>query len=293
MATRSMSISPSVDSAERTPSPNGPRDQHDLGAVQLTLNDLAQLLGIAADDPDAGHLGACVTPGRGQRERIDVVHLAIAWCTGDVDELTADAHHRQSRPRMHEHPLTTDGRKQADLRCTDDHARAHRHIAGLHIVTGAPHVGARGHTAQHPNLRVAAVGPPQGQHRVGECRHRRPGLDASGLPRLQPARRPRASLDVPDNRQPYFDAVAVPVVGITALTNLGDVDAAHRVTVDRGLVERGQRPLGHHLFGAHQALGFGNRDADRSGRDRRRHHARLLLLHRTHSMPFCSSTDER
>ena len=45
------------------------------------------------------------------------------------------------------------------------------------------------------------------------------------------------------------------------------VDAAHRVTVDRGLIESRQQPLGDDLFGTHQALG--SAIAARAGRSRR------------------------
>ena len=90
-------------------------DHHDLGAVDLTLDDLAELLGVVADDADAVHLGAGVPAGRRQRVGVDVVDLPVARGARDVDQLAADGHHRQPRTRVHQHPFAADRRQQPDL----------------------------------------------------------------------------------------------------------------------------------------------------------------------------------
>ena len=117
---RVTSISPSSASTDRTLSaaapPTAPGDHHHLGAVDLALDDFPQFLGLGVDDADAVHLGAGVAARRGQRVRVDVVDLAVAGRSGDVDELTADAHHRQPRPRVHQHAFATDRGQQAHLR---------------------------------------------------------------------------------------------------------------------------------------------------------------------------------
>ena len=174
---------------------DGSGDHHHLGAIHLTLDDVAQLLRIGVDDADAVHLGARIPARRGKRIRVDVVDLAVAGGARYVDQLAADAHHRQPRPRMDQHAFAADGGQQTDLRGADDRARPHRDVAGLDIVTGATDVGAGAHRPQHPHPRLPAVGPPQRQHRIGQRRHRRAGLHTGGLSRLQPARRPRARLD--------------------------------------------------------------------------------------------------
>ena len=125
------------------------RDHDHLCAVDLALNDVAQLLGIGVDDADAVHLGAGVAARRGQRVGVDVVDLPVAGRAGDVDEFAADAHHRQPRPRVHQHALATDRRQQPHLGGADDRARPHRDVAGLDVVAGATDVCAGAHAAQH------------------------------------------------------------------------------------------------------------------------------------------------
>ena len=167
----------------------------------------------------------------------------------------------------------------------DDRAGPHRDIARLHIVAGAAHVGARAHTPQHLDPRLSPVGPPQRQHRVGQRRHGCTGLDPDGLLGLQAGRRARAGLDGTDHRQTEL-TVGI-VVGIVRTGGTDHVDAAHRVPVDRSLVEARKGPFGHDLLGAHQALRLGDRNAYRSRGHGCRLHAGLLLFHRTHNAPFC------
>ena len=89
------------------------RDHHYLGATELALDHVAQFLGIGVDDADAVHLGAGVAARRRKRIRVDVIDLAVAGRSRDVDELTADTHHRQPRPRVHKDTFTPDRRQQA------------------------------------------------------------------------------------------------------------------------------------------------------------------------------------
>jgi hypothetical protein len=81
--------------------------------------------------------------------------------------------------------------------------------------------------------------------------------------------------------------LAVLIDGRPGLTDGEHVDTADCVAVDRGLVEAGQRTLGHDFFGAHQPLRLGDRNANRPRRHGSGRHPGLLLLHRTHSAPFC------
>ena len=134
-------------------------------------------------------------------------------------------------------------------------------------------------SAQDPHARFAAVGPTQRQHRVGERGHRRTGLHPRGLPRLQTSGSAFARGDGRDHGQRD--------VGVAAGIRAHHVDAAHGVAIDGSLIESGQRALGDHLFGAHQALSFGNRHPHRPRRHRSCRNPGLLLLNRTHSSPFC------
>src|SRR6476660_8156558 len=102
IAMRVTSISPSWASTDRT------RDDDHLCAVDLALNDFPQFVRLGVDDADAVHLGAGIAARRSQGVRIHVVDLPVAGRSGNVHELAADAHHRQSRPRVHQHTLTTD-----------------------------------------------------------------------------------------------------------------------------------------------------------------------------------------
>ena len=117
---RVTSISPSSASTDADAFGGGAadraRDHHHLGAIDLALDDFPQFLGVGVDDADAVHLGAGVAARRGQRVGVDVVDLAVAGRARDVDELTADAHHRQPRPRVHQHAFATDRGQQPDLR---------------------------------------------------------------------------------------------------------------------------------------------------------------------------------
>ncbi len=193
-------------------------------------------------------------------------------------------------------PVTSHRGQQPDLGGADDRPGPHGDVAGLHVVAGAPHVGARPHAAQHPHPRLAAVGPAQRQHRVGQCRQRRPGLHPRGLARLQSAGRPCAGRDGAHHRQchaapgrrllrPLVLVVGL-LVGWLDLAHAEHVDAADRVAVDGGLIESGQRAFGHHFFGAQQPLRLGDGDPHRPRRHRGGRHPGLLLFHRTHSAPF-------
>ena len=90
-------------------------DDDYLGPVELPLNGFPQLLGIVVDDPHPVHLGAGIAARRGQRVGVDVVDLTVARGTRDVDEFAADTHHRQPRPRVHQHPFASDRGQQPDL----------------------------------------------------------------------------------------------------------------------------------------------------------------------------------
>ena len=250
-------------------------DHHDLAAVEIALDDLAQLLGVGADNADPGHLGPGVAGGRGQRVGVDVENLGVARRPGDVDQLAPDAHHRHPGPRMHQHALAADRGQQSDLCGADDRPGAHGDVAGLHVITGPSHIGPGPHPAQNPHPGLAPVGPPQGQHGVGQRGHRCAGLDTSGLLGLQPARRAGARLDDACHRQ---HDLGFPCGA--------DVDAAHRVAVDGRLVEAWHRMLGDHLFGAHEALRLRDGYPDRPWGHGGSRHPGLLLLNRTHSAPF-------
>ncbi|BCP35604.1 hypothetical protein MINTMi198_09740 [Mycobacterium intracellulare M.i.198] len=70
---------------------DGPGDDDDLGAIDLALDDVAKLLGAAADDPDAVDLGTGVA-GRGRQcIRVDVVDLAVPRGAGNVDQFPPSA----------------------------------------------------------------------------------------------------------------------------------------------------------------------------------------------------------
>ena len=82
MATRVTSISPS--SASTASHRLGRRaadragDHHDLGAIDLALNDFAEFSCVAADDADPVHLRAGVAGSGRQRVGVDVVNLSVA-----------------------------------------------------------------------------------------------------------------------------------------------------------------------------------------------------------------------
>ena len=186
---------------------------------------------------------------------------------------------------MHQHTLASNGGEQAHLGRADDGACPHRDVAGLHIVAGAANIGSGPDAAQHRHPRLAAVGPPQRQHRVGERRHRRTGLHARGLAGLQPARRAGTGLDRAHDGQ---TDLAVPLVLAVLITTADTehVHTAHGVSVNRGLIETRQRTFGDDLLGAHQTLRFGDGYSDRSGCYRSGRYPGLLLLHRTHHTPI-------
>ena len=167
---------------------DGPCDHHDLTAVDVAFDGGTQFLRVCIDDADPGDLGPRV-PCRGRQcVRVDVVDLPVARCAGDVDQFPADGHHRHPRSWVHQHPLAPDRSQQSDLSRSDDRPGPHRDVAGLDVVADPADVRARTDPAQHPHPRLPAVGPPQRQYRIGQSRHRRPGLDASGLPGLQTGR---------------------------------------------------------------------------------------------------------
>jgi len=159
-------MSPSSDNTDRTASAAG--DHHHLSAIDLALDDFAELLGVVADDADAVHFRAGIPSGRRQCVRVDVVDLPVARGARDVDQLATDGHDRQPRTRVHQHPFPPDRSQQPHLGSPDDRSGAHGHITGLDIVPGTPHVSTRGGPAQDPHLRRPAVGPPQWQDRVGQ-----------------------------------------------------------------------------------------------------------------------------
>ena len=176
---------------------------------------------------------------------------------------------------------------------------AHGDVAGLDVVAGAPHVGTRGRAAQDPHPLRPAVGPAQRQHRVGQRRQRGAGLHPGRLAGLQPAGCARTGFDGSRHRQ---DQPAAPPSSLSSSENgrrrhaaFSDahpdhVDAAHRVAVDGGLVEAGQRPLGHHFLGTHQSLRLGNGNTYGPRGDRGGRYPGLLLLHRTHERAFLPSS---
>ncbi len=190
---------------------------------------------------------------------------------------------------MHQDAVASDRGEQAHLRRADDRSGPYRDVAGLHVVAGAAHVGPGAHASQHRHPRLAAVGPPQWQHRVGQRRHRGAGLNARGLLRLQPARGPRAGFDRSHHRQAEVTLRAFFAIPVTVVADTEDIHTADGVSVDGGLVETGQRALGDDFLGAHQPLRFGDGYPDRPRRHRRGGYPSLLFLDRTHSTPIQSS----
>ena len=266
------------------------RDHDDLRTVQLTLDDVAEHLGIGVHDSDTVHLRARVTARRGQREGVDVVHLAVARRAGDVDEFTAHAHHRQSRLRMHEDTVAPDRGQQPHLCGADDRARPHRDVTRLDVVARPTDIRSGAHTAQHRHARLTAVGPSQRKHGVGECRHRRACLNPCRLLGLQPAGGARTGLNRAHHRQAHLTVGAsLGLFGAVVLitdTDAQHVHAADGVAVDGGLIESRQGALGDDFLCAHQTLRLGDRDPDGSGSHRGGRYSSLLLLNRPHHTPF-------
>ena len=160
----------------------------------------------------------------------------------------------------------------ADLGRAEHGVAADGDVAGLHVLADPAHERRRRHAARHRQLGGAGVGVADGHDRVGERGQRRPGDHAHGLPRLQPQRMARPGRDLADDGQHHRRLLARP----------GEVDAAHRVAVDRRLVEPGQRAGGDHLLRAAQAVRLRDRHPHRCGTDRAGQDPGELLVDRPH-----------
>ena len=191
IATRSTSRSPRSASASRTcseaPPPTAPAMTTISDRISCPSTTSRSRRGIGADDADPVHVGAGVAGGGGQRVGVDVVDLAGTRGAVDVDELAADRDHRQPGPGVHQHLVAAHRGEQPDLRGADDGARAHRDVAGLHVVADAAHEVAGTDRLVDLDAGAAAVGAVERQDRVGEgraaarrCRPARPGAAAAG-----------------------------------------------------------------------------------------------------------------
>ena len=156
-------------------------DQHHLGHQQPGLDQLAEPPRIAGRDADPVGLGAGVPGGGGQRERVDVVHLAGPGRAGHVDQFVADRDDRQPGPRVHQHLVPADGGEQPDLRGADEGAEPHRDVTGLHVLAGPADVLARFDRLDHRHPGAAALGVRARDDGVGDGRQRGAGRDVHRL----------------------------------------------------------------------------------------------------------------
>ena len=270
----------------------------------MRLNHFPHPGGVTLGDADAVDVGAGVAGSGGEGITVDVVDLSGPGGSVDVDEFAAHRDDRQPRPRMHHHPRLSDRGKQSHLRGPDDRTRADCHVTGLHVVADASDVVAAVHAVTDLDLLIAAVGPPQRHHRVGESGHGSTGFDTDGLPRLQPGGSAGTRAHLPDHRQRHdhrlvgfeideFGSAGVEVLDVLGRDGAGKghVDGPHRIAVDGGLIEAGHREFGDHLFGAHQSLGLRDRHAHRARGDGRGGHQRQMILDRPHLTALQTSPD--
>ena len=236
---------------------HGSAHDQDVGERQAVQHRRVQLAGVAADQPGPSGLRTRVPRRGGEGGRADVGHLPGSRRTRDVDELVADRQHRHAGAGVHEHLVAAGRGQHPDLGRAEDDVATDGDVAGLDVLADPPHERRGRHAARHRQLRGAGVGVADGHDRVGERGQRRPGDHVHGLPRLQAQRMARSGRDLADDGQHDRRLLARP----------GEVDAAHRVTVDRRLVEPGQRAGGDHLLRAAQAVGLGDRHPHRCGTD--------------------------
>jgi hypothetical protein len=180
---------------------------------------------------------------------------------------------------VHQQLVPARGGEHRDLGRADDVALADGDVAGLDVLPHAAHEAGRRHAAADREARGAAVGPPQRCDGVGEGRQRRPRRDADGLAGLQPQRLTRPGGDLAHHRDGDRGGVGGP----------GHVDAAHRVAVDRGLVEDRQRTRRDDLLRAAQPLRVGDRDAHRGRTHRHVQDAGQVIGDRAHAQSFSRS----
>ncbi|SKY41200.1 Uncharacterised protein [Mycobacteroides abscessus subsp. abscessus] len=273
-------------------------DHDDLGSNELRLNHFAQTRRLALGESDPVHVRTSITCGGGERVAVHVVDLAGARSAVDVDEFAAHRDHREPRFGMNQHARLTDRGEQPDLSRTDDRSGTNRDITGLHVVADSSNVITTVDAVPDLDLLIAAVGPAEGHHGVGERRHRGARLDAYRLPRLKPGRGTRTRRDLADHGKRHdhrltgleidqFGTAGVEfleLVGIARCRRSGErnVDGPHGVAVDRGLVETGHWSLGDDLLGAHQTLRLGNCHPYRPRSHRRSGHQRQMIFDRPH-----------
>ena len=182
---------------------------------------------------------------------------------------------------MHQHLVAAYGGEQTDLRGADDRPRPDRDIARLHVVADATDEIAGTDRLVDLDAGAPAVGAVERQDRVRERGQRCAGVDTDGLARLQPDWLPRSGVDLPDDGKGQLGGFTVVAAHVPA--GIGDVDAADRVTVDRGLVEARERAFGDDLLGAQQALRLRDCNPHRARRHGRCRHSRQLVLNRAHA----------
>ena len=240
----------------------------DVRAQQLRLEHVHQLGVVVGDDADPVGLGAGVAGGGGEQVGVGVTDLAEAGRLADLDQLVAGGDDDHARTGVDEDAVAADRGQQPDLLRTEGGALPQRHLAGGHVLAGPAHGGSGLGGDADPDPGDAAVGVLDADHRVGSGRHRRAGHDPHGQSRAHPRHRAGAGDDVTDHRQ-HDRAV---------FAGGADVDRAHRVPVDGGVVETRQRSGRADVLGQGQALRVEDGQLDRvDGVDARQHLGQVVV----------------
>ncbi len=112
--------------------------------------------------------------------------------------------------------------------------------AGAHILAGEPAIGAALQAGRHDDAIAFDAAIFLHEHGIGAGRHRRAGENADRFAGLDRMARGVAGGDPIDDGEPLL------AVGI-------EIAAAHRITVDRGIIERRHVDGSNDVFGKHAA----------------------------------------
>ncbi len=232
--------------------------EHEVVILRRGGDRAGNLSGLVGQDAEIGHRGAEAREHRREQAAVRIIERGGRTHRARLDDLVAGREQRDAHAPPHVQRREAERSREREMLGLQPPASGQRDRTAAQILASKARVGAALEARRHDHGVAVAPAILLHEHGVGARRHRRAGEDADRLARRETALRGAPRGHAIDDRKPR-------------LARLRKIGVAHRVTVDRRIVERRKVDARGDVARYHPALRLGDIDA-------------LDLVHRHHAL---------